>query len=281
MRLEHVKPALNIVHIYDRIESRISPEKVLEGWVQILKELSVMEDSQEAILMIGDWNRAVGDDELGVEGNKSQVSYEGGLIMDLVSTGKYFLLNNLGLARGEPGTRICPETGSQSCLDLAIGSSNLLPYIKMVLIDSGRLYAPRSAIKMGGGVGVVFTDHYPILLELEMPSAEHSIKKPKSSWNTMKPGGWDKYKELSDKMAEKINRIVADEGLEDEIVMRKVDKIQEKIKFIAFGKSKPQTENAKTIQKEAKELLTRQSKRMTEALEKGGILKKGWPQYLR
>ena len=39
VRLEHVKPALNIVHIYGRIESRTKSEKVLEGWKQTCKKL--------------------------------------------------------------------------------------------------------------------------------------------------------------------------------------------------------------------------------------------------
>ena len=120
------------------------------------------------------------------------MSYGGGLIRDLISTGKYFLLNNLDLARGGPWTRVCPATGSQSCLDLAIGSTNLLPYVRMVTIDSEQKYAPRRAIKKKGGVGVVYTDHYPILVELEMPKAEETRQKLKPSWNTLKPGGWEK-----------------------------------------------------------------------------------------
>ena len=32
IRLEHGKPALNIVHVYGRIETRTGPEKVAEGW---------------------------------------------------------------------------------------------------------------------------------------------------------------------------------------------------------------------------------------------------------
>ena len=78
------------------------------------------------------------------------------------------------------------------------------------MIDSDRMYAPRRAVKKVSDVGVVFTDHYPILVELVMPKAENTTKKPEPSWNTMKPGGWEKFKELSDKVADKINKIVAD-----------------------------------------------------------------------
>ena len=212
---------------------------VLEGWSQILKELNNMEASQEAMLIIGDWNRAVGDGELGVKGNKSQVSFGGGLIRDLVSTGNYFILNNIGLAKGGPWTRVCPGTGSLSCLDLAIGSSNLLPYVRMVQIDNDRMYAPRRAFKKDDRVGVFFTDHYPILVELEMPKADKIKKKPESGWNTPKPGGWERYKDLSNIMANKINDIASDEGLDNEEAMARVDKIEDKIKLSAFGKSKP------------------------------------------
>ena len=39
---EHLKPALNIVYIYGRSESIISSNQVLEGWKQILNELSLI-----------------------------------------------------------------------------------------------------------------------------------------------------------------------------------------------------------------------------------------------
>ena len=54
VRLEHVKPALNIVHVYGRVEGRTGPEKVLEDWKQIMKELNRIQAKHEAILLIGD-----------------------------------------------------------------------------------------------------------------------------------------------------------------------------------------------------------------------------------
>ena len=275
VRFEHVKSALNVINIYGRVESRTSPDKILEDWTELLKELSWMEARQEAILLIGDWNRAVGDGKEGVEGSKTQVSYGGSLIRDLISTKNYFMLNNLKYARGGPWTRVCPSTGNQSCLDLAIGSSNLQPYVRMFMIDSDKKYAPRRAVKNRGALGVTYTYHYPILMVLEMPRTEETPKKPEASWNTLKTGGWEKYKELSNKMADKINAITENEDLEVEEVMTLVEKIQTKMKFSSFGKTKPQTESAKraemkiqgTESEEAKELLERQSKRMTKAFE--------------
>ena len=56
LRLEHVKPALNIINVYGRLESRTGVEKVSEGWAEILKELKQIESREEAILIIGNLN---------------------------------------------------------------------------------------------------------------------------------------------------------------------------------------------------------------------------------
>ena len=66
------------------------------------------------------------------------------------------------------------------------------------------------------------------------------------------------------------------DDLEDEELMRKIDKIQTKLKFTVFGKSKPQTARSKKRQEEAakenetedaKELLARQIHRMEEHIQ--------------
>ena len=126
---------------------------------------------------------------------------------------------------------------------MAIGSNNLLPFVKKIIIDKDRQFAPRRAVTKGDGLGVVYTDHFPSILELQMPKAEESMEKPVLAWNTVKPGAWEKYKEISNKVAEQIELIVADEGLEDEEVMDKVDKIQTKLKFAAFQDQASHREN--------------------------------------
>ena len=181
---------------------------MLEGWTQVLQELGRIEARQEAVMIMGDMNRAVGCGKQGVEGNKSLVSYGGSMIRDLIGSGDYFLLNNMSLATGGPWTRICPGTGSSSCLDLVIGSSNLLPYVRTMKIDSGRVFAPRRAVSKMPGIGVVYTDHYPTLVEVEMPVAEQNSDNIKPTWNTQKPGGWEMYTELSNKVAEEIELLV-------------------------------------------------------------------------
>ena len=53
----------------------------------------------------------------------------------------------------------------------------------------------------------------------------------------MKPGGWRRYEQATDNIAEKMIEIVNEENDIDEVI-RKVDRLQDKAKFIAFDKTK-------------------------------------------
>ena len=115
-RLDNVKPAINIVHVYGRIENREAgkPENVLKSWTKVLSELRAIEARQECVLLCGDWNRAVGSGKNGVIGNKCEVSYGGKLVRDLIASGGYHMLLNTSQAEGGVMTRVCPGTGRSS-----------------------------------------------------------------------------------------------------------------------------------------------------------------------
>ena len=59
-----------------------------------------------------------------------------------------------------------------------------------------------------------------------------------STWNLRKPGGWDVYKDLSDKSAEKIEKLMDDDEITIDEVMGKVMTIEKEIKFASFGKTR-------------------------------------------
>ena len=151
------------------------PENVLKNWTKILKELRAIEARQESVLLCGDWNRSVGTGNNGVVGNKCEVSYRGKLIRELIASGDYHMLVNTSKAEGGEMTRICPATGKSSCLDFPIGSTNLLPYVRRVLVDSARDYTPRRAVTKHGKLTLTFTDHYPVVVDLEMPKAAQGM----------------------------------------------------------------------------------------------------------
>ena len=54
------------------------------------------------LLIIGDFNKHIGNDEFGVAGNHSKISYGGELLRGLLSSSKYVCLNNSNIAKGDP-----------------------------------------------------------------------------------------------------------------------------------------------------------------------------------
>ena len=131
-RLEHVTPPINIVNIYGEIESRSKNEEVLARHERIKKEIDRIRIEKEGCIIIGDLNKGVGSDNLGVKGNHSKISYGGQVIRNLVESGEYFLANNTPEAEGGPFTREDPadaklpwERRRKSCLDLILNSKNL------------------------------------------------------------------------------------------------------------------------------------------------------------
>ena len=272
-RVDNVKPALNIVHIYEKIENRDGgkPENVLKSWTKILNELRAIEARQECVILCGDWNRAVGSGQDGVLGNKSEVSYGGRLIRDLIATGDYHMLFNTSQAEGGAMTRVCPSTGNLSCLDFQIGSTNLLPYVRRVLVDCTRKYTPRRALTKKGKLTLSYTDHFPVIVDLLMPRASQGMDgQDELLWNTNMPGGWKAFEEAGERQARKIAEIVEDEGYSSEEIMEKVEKVNNKMKYSAFGKTKPRTKKAlaketidtSTDEEKAKLLSAQEAERM-------------------
>ena len=87
-------------------------------------------------------------------------------------------------------TRVCPATGNSSCLDFPIGSTNLLLYVRRVLVDSVRNYTPKRVVAKKGKLTLKYTGHYPIIVDLEIPKASQGMELQKElEWNTSKPGG--------------------------------------------------------------------------------------------
>ena len=88
---------------------------------------------------------------------------------------------------------------------------------------------------------LVFSDHYPLVIEFENLPKGWIGKDKASSWNLSKPNGWERYKLLTDDASLKINQIVENEDITNDEVSSRIEKIETKIKFQAFGKTKAPT----------------------------------------
>ena len=279
IRLDNFSPAINIINCYGEQDK---DEKVVVGrWGRLRKEMEVIVARQEHCLLVSDTNKHIGCDELGVAGNHAKVSRGGHLVRALLSTGEWVLINNMpGVVEGGPFTRVDPASGALSCLDLFICSTGLAPYVKRLWIDSKRELAMKRGVRRGGKFRTIFADHFTNLLEFskDLPKVNTKVQKV-SRWNLKKENGWTRYEDVSNRKAEKIEKIVAEaESIED--VGEEIDKVDNKIKFKAFGKvtlgnTKKSSKSKDDVdegffdeEEEAKDLIEKGMKRAEEVINK-------------
>ena len=129
------------------------------------------------------------------------------------------------------------DTNRKSCLDLGIMLISLIPYLKKVEVDTEKKITLRRVVKKSK-ITTTYTDHFSIKIELIGIPRKQRINQPKSVWNLGKPEGWTVYEKETNKIADKIQNVVEEE--EDiNIVMKKIEAMDTKVKFKAFGKTKP------------------------------------------
>ena len=86
-RFDHTVPPINIVNVYGAQESRNTDSDIEKSWLRLMKDVKDIETRNEATIIIGDMNRAIGDGQYGINGNKSKVSFGGGLIRNILKDG--------------------------------------------------------------------------------------------------------------------------------------------------------------------------------------------------
>ena len=94
------------------------------------------------------------------------------MLKEMLASRNWFLVNGMGeeVVTGGPFTRLDPATGNKSCLDLFIVCKELKPYVRKLEIDSERKLgiARVEKIKKKGKFRLVYPDHFPVLLTLEI-----------------------------------------------------------------------------------------------------------------
>ena len=143
-------------------------QDVLENWGRIKSEIEKIGERNEFCLLIGDLNRAIGAGRLGIQGNKSKVSNGGKMILELLETGEYVLGNSTDKVEGGPWTWVSrADVSIRSCIDLVIMSADLAPYLKRIVIDVKHNFAPARPRLVAGRKKLVYSDHFPLLVEFE------------------------------------------------------------------------------------------------------------------
>ena len=286
-RVDHVYPAINIVNVYKGQESRMTTKEILENWLRLMKDVDDIMERGEGVVMIGDFNAAIGKGNLGVKENHERVSYRGKLINELLEEKEIFLVNSMEIQEKGPWTwESRSDPNKKSCLDLVMVSENLLPYLSSLLVDTRREYSPCRITKKQGRLVRVYSDHYTMVLSMKNLPRRKVMPAKQSNWNLKKPEGWEKYKSMTDEIREKADIIIDNHDLDIEKVMKEVDKLQDNVKFKAFGKTKPpratgwlekrdKDSTGLDDQEKAKLLLEAQSKKIEEEINKIKMMRNG------
>ena len=205
-----------------------------------MEDLKEIETRGGNIVLLGDMNRAIGAGQWGVAGNKTNISYGGQLLRDLLATERYVLLNGLTLAQGGPWTWVDRSNSAvKSCLDLGIVSAGLVPFVTTFLIDKEQQFTPMRGRKTKNGIKSTYSDHFSVELIFtglqRAGRADQEEEEERSDWNLRKIGGWEEYEKQTDNIASKVESILENEDISVDERMRRIEKVDNKAKFAAFG----------------------------------------------
>ena len=233
---------INVMNIYGSQECRSGREKIQDNWGIILQEVSKIEAKGELILLIGDFNKHVGDV---IKGNESdKVSFGGQLVRDFLENGKYVLVNATKKVIGGPFTRFDPadpnNVDKKSVLSFCIVSQELFQFVDSLTIEKDKRFTPFRTISKNM---VTFTDHYAMVLlfkNIPLKSSMTVGDQKVSRWNTRKEGGWDNYKRMTSSNT-KLEKIANDKSEDPDKIMKKIDNELDKVRYQAFGKVKEHT----------------------------------------
>ena len=188
-RLGQFSPAINVINWYGSQESRESVKDIQEQWDEIMKEIISIETKEEELILMSDANRHLGNY---VKGNHPKTTFGGKLILDLLKSEEYVLVNATDLVVNGPFTHYSPSEpnnpSKKSLLDIIIVSKNFFKYIDKLEIDLDLKFTPSRSVK-----GVLkFPDHYALLLKLKNIPTKPPTKLTMNKsiiWNTRKKDG--------------------------------------------------------------------------------------------
>ena len=97
---------INIIVVYGEQETRSKAEDVERRWEEIIEEVRKIEARDEGFLLLGDFNKAVGDI---IPNNNDKITFGGRLIRNFLESDKYILVNSSNKTKDGPFTRYEPN----------------------------------------------------------------------------------------------------------------------------------------------------------------------------
>ena len=174
---------INLGTFYGKQESRCEIETIQSDYDDLLQVTHQFQIASEDIILIGDFNAHIGNDQEGIPNNKPEISRSGRLLRQFIKTSGLSIINKHPKCTGL-WTRVHNVNASEmSILDYALASRSLLPSIESMIIDEEEHYRLS---------GISKTDHNSIFLNITLPWKKIKIPKPDAKWKINEQTDWQK-----------------------------------------------------------------------------------------
>ena len=151
-----------IATVYGLQESQVNDEETEQWFYNLERELATC--SEEPLLIVGDFNAHVGNDESGINGNNEKINRNGKKIRELIERRNLTLLNSTELCKGL-WTRVSKD--EKSIIDLAICNEPMLTQIHEMVVDEERQNVISRVRKIAGKFVEIPSDHNTITITIE------------------------------------------------------------------------------------------------------------------
>ena len=183
---------INLCIAYGLHESRCTKQEIEDWHFNI--EQKIGEYDQHPVLLIGDMNAHIGNDDKGVFGNHHEINQNGCHLRNMIERRQLVLVNNTKICHGK-FTRVDP-TGKRSILDLIIANNRMFNLMKSMNIDEKRVYTLTRYEKVNGKNTETPSDHNSITLEINW---KKPYKDPKITiWNLTDKDSKEKFTRITE-----------------------------------------------------------------------------------
>ena len=158
--------------LYGKQECKHCIKELEEEYEVIKKTISNYTETNNKIILVGDFNGKIGNDENGITNGDTSITINGRKIRSMVRTLNLHILNKHAKCEGK-WTRVNTKNSNEkSIIDYAICSKTLSKDIMKVLIDDKETYKIKGKNK---------SDHNTFIIDIEKAINNNKIC-PKYSW---------------------------------------------------------------------------------------------------
>ena len=222
------EPELIIGVVYGSQEGTTPENEITENLAELFNEIDKYKDEGLNIVVAGDFNLHIGEY---IKGNDKKISKGGKKLIELCEDFGMEIMNK----KSDPDnnhTHFDITSKTSRILDLAI--SNMDSEHIRLEVDKEKKVTPFVTRYKNGEWTNSYTDHLSLIGEVMVQKKKGKKKKKMKMWKMSRPGGKEKYYELTDKEAENALKIIQETESNEEMY-DELEKLIGKIKDEAYG----------------------------------------------